>query len=49
MVSKPAISQGEMLVIPEMIPLQTEMSKTVTPVSAEGRDFQCPAELALPS
>lgn len=38
-----------MLVIPEMIPLQTEMSKTVTPVSVEGRDFQCSAELALPN
>lgn len=33
--------------IPEMNPLQIEESKTVTPISAECRDTQCPAELAL--
>ena len=37
----------EILMIPEMNPLQIEVSKTVTPISAECRDVQCPEELAL--
>lgn len=48
MVSKPTVLQGEILMIPEMNPLQIEVSKTVTPNSAECRGVQCPAELALP-
>lgn len=47
MISKPTVLQGEILMIPEMNPLQIEESKTVTPISAECRDTQCPAELAL--
>lgn len=47
MISKHTVLQGEILMIPEMNPLQIEVSKTVTPISAECRDVQCPEELAL--
>ena len=47
MISKHTVLQGEILMIPEMNPLQIEVSKTVTPISAVCRDVQCPEELAL--